>query len=151
VTRRRQRGFTLIEVLVAIALFGLAAVVLTSAFANALIALSTLHDEAELEADLRWIRREVLLEPVRDTFEEGGEITTLRHGRARWSAIIEETGILDVFRVTLEVHLETDDGRTYDRLDTLHLLRPTWSDPQERAQLLEENRRRIELERPTTW
>lgn len=146
-----QRGFTMIEVLVAIALFAIAAVTLTSAFANALLSLSTLHEEAALEADLRWVRREVLLEPDLETFEQGGEITTLRHGRATWEPIVEQTGVLDLFRVTLTVRLELEDGTVRERLDTLHLLRPTWSDPRERQMLLEENTSRLEFDRPPSW
>lgn len=147
----RRGGFTLLEVLVAIGLFGFAAVTLAAAFANALLALGTMHDEAELEADLRWIRREVMLEASRETFEAGGDITTLRHGRARWMAVVEQTGVMDLFVVTLDVRLETAEGSVHERQDVLHVLRPSWSDPRERAQLLEENRHRIELERPLTW
>jgi len=138
------RGFTLIEVVVAIALAGIAFIVLTETFFNVLLTLDRLESESDFEKDVRFVRRQVIQISDRDEFEDGGEITTLDLGTAEWLAEVEETETVDLFKVRLEIEFENPEGEPINYAELLYLLRPTWSDPIESSAILSEVRDRIE-------
>jgi len=140
------RGFSLIEVVIAIALAGVAFLVLTETFFNVLLTLDNLESESDIEKDIRFVRREIIQISDRDELEEGGEITTLDLGEAQWEAEAEETGTVDLFKVVLEITFENPEGEPLHYAETLYLLRPTWSDPIESSAILSEVRDRIEDE-----
>ena len=140
----RRPGFSLIEVVIAIALAGIAFIVLTETFFNVLLTLDRLETESDFEKDVRFVRRQIIQISDRDEFEEGGEITTLDLGTAEWNAEAEETETVDLFKVNLEIEFENPEGDPIDYVETLYLLRPTWSDPIESSAILSEVRDRIE-------
>ena len=76
-------GFMLIEVLVALAIFGLSAVYLVDGAFVASRTIRLMKDARELEQDLLWVRSQVLAESSYEKFEEGGRINRVKHGRNR--------------------------------------------------------------------
>ncbi len=145
---RSARGFTLIEVILAIAVLALGMTVLTAAFVNILQSLDTLRVEKDRQGVLRFIRSQVLREPDRKKFEKGGEIQTLDLGKARWEAEVEETTVADLFSVKLQIELSPPDTKEVERYEMrLYLLRPTWSDPSDRSQIIEKRREQLAEER----
>jgi len=144
----KRPGFTLIEVIVAIALAGAGFLVLSEAFANALRALDNNQLEADRQGELRFVRNQILLEPDRDEFEQGGEVTTLAIGEVQWEAEVEETEVPSLFRAQLQLsYVDPITEEEVITTETLRLLRPTWVDPVENSILLEEFRERIENRR----
>lgn len=140
----RRAGFTLLEVLVALAIFAMAAVVLGATYVNALNAYEAATRRNEYDEDLRFVRAAVLAEPDRDKVEEGGQLDLGGNKRARWQADVAATGTADLFTVTWTCEI-TDPARPqpYRVTRTFMLLRPTWSDPVERSQLLEQAKETI--------
>ena len=139
-------GFSLVEVVIAIAIAGIAFIVLTETFFNVLLTVDSLEAETDFEKDVRFVRRVVIQIADRDEVEEGGEITTLDLGEAEWSAEVEETDIVDLFTVDLRIVFENPEGEPVTHEERLHLLRPTWSDPIESSAILSEVRDRIQDE-----
>ncbi|HUL53123.1 MAG TPA: prepilin-type N-terminal cleavage/methylation domain-containing protein [Opitutaceae bacterium] len=137
-------GFTLLEVLVALAIFALAAVVLGATYVNALNAYEAATRRNGYSEDLRFARMAVLTEPDRNKVEEGGELDLGGGKRARWQADVASTNTVDLFSVTWTCAI-TNPARPepFRTSQTFLLLRPTWSDPVERATLLEQTRERI--------
>jgi general secretion pathway protein I len=137
-------AFTLLEVLVALAIFALAAVVLGATYVNALNAYEMAARYNEYTEDLRFLRAALLTEPERDKVAAGGELDLGDDKRARWQADIVPTATVDLFSVTWTCEI-TDPARRapYRATQTLLLLRPTWSDPVERSKLLELAKQRI--------
>lgn len=137
----KRRGFSLIEVVVAVALFASAAVVLSSAFVNALLARDFGKRNAVFADEVRAVRMQLLLEPNLEDAEDGGIFETLGAGEAEWKAVIEPMEVVDFFHVILQIEF-SDPPEDLAPLYTeeLYLLRPTWSESEERSELLAEKR-----------
>ena len=146
-----QRGFLLIEVLIALAIFGLCASTLVSGTFNVMSFLRKFEDTRERDQDLQFVRSEVLALADHDELEEGGEIQTLSLGLVDWELEdLETTALLDVYKVTLRLEwegsLDVDEG---ERETSAYVLRPTWSTSDaslksEREQLFREKQQKIE-------
>lgn len=145
---RRQRAFTLIEVLVSLAILALAAIVLGAAYANTLDAHRAVAARAGAGAPVEYLREQLLNEPEREKIEKGGEVQLPENRRLRWEAEVEEVAVPDLFKVVVTGRVEGGPaGRPpEDFTRTLMLLRPTWSDPQRREQLRSEWRARYDEE-----
>lgn len=130
----RTRAFTLIEVLISLAILGLAAVALGAAYANTLGAHHAASQRAATGHAVEFLREQILNEPDRTKVEAGGDVTLPENRRLRWEARIEEAPVPDLFVVTITGRI--DGGRAPEEMvHTLRLLRPTWSDPAERERL----------------
>jgi len=133
---RRGTGFTLIEVLVSIAIFALAAVILGSAYVNVLGGYQCMRGSAADESDIAFVRGLVLAEPKREVVEKGGDVRRADQGTVHWSAEIEPTNRADLFRVTIECELPTTGPTPVRRVrDSFLVLRPTWSEAADRGKL----------------
>lgn len=138
-------AFTLMEVVIAAALFGAAATVLTSAFVNALLARERGVSNDLLNDDIRAVRMQLLLQPNIEDAEDGGDYETPNSGEARWEAAIKPTEVVDLFLVQLSIEFsEPVNDLPADHTETLYLLRPTWSESDERSDLLEDKREALE-------
>lgn len=143
--QRPSRAFTLIEVLIALTIFAMAATYLTSTFVSALTARERSVSDDMLHADIRAVRMQLLLEPNRDDAEDGGEYPTLNHGEASWQATIEPTEIVDLFAVQFDIRFsEPKEDGPDSHQETLYLLRPTWSESDVRSDLLEDKRQALQ-------
>ena len=144
-----RRGFTLVEVMIALAVFALAAVVLGSAYVNVLNAYEQVGDAAARDEDLRFARQAILLEADREKVEDGGDFQSVDGRQVRWEAQIEPTETADLFEVTFtcEIAASSDaEARRYEQ--RFRVLRPTWSEGTDREKLRSESAKRIaELQR----
>lgn len=148
-TGKGQGGFLLIEVLIALAIFGLCATMLVSGTFNVMRFLREFEDTRERDQDLQFVRSEVLSFADREKLEEGGEFETLSLGTVEWELEdLESTDILDVYQVTLRFEWsQTDEMESGDREVSAFVLRPTWSTNEfqlDRQNLLEEKQRKIQ-------
>lgn len=131
-----SRAFTLIEVLIGLAILALAAIVLGAAYANTLGAHHAAAQRATSGHAVEFLREQVLNEPERDKVETGGDIALPDNRRLRWEAKIEEAPVPDLFKVTLTGRIDGGTaGAPEEMTHALMLLRPTWSDPARREQL----------------
>lgn len=94
--QRIVSGFSLIEVVVALALFAMAAVVLSASFVNALLAREHGLSHELRDVDIRAVRMQLLLEPSLHDAETGDSYETLSNGLATWDAVIEPTEVVDL-------------------------------------------------------
>ena len=143
--RRRVTAFTLVEVLIAVAIFAMAASVLMSAFVNALLSRESAAKYDLINADIRAVRMQLLLEPNLEDAEDGNEYETVHSGKASWEARVEPTDVVDLFQVELSIRFsEPPEGLVADYSEKLYLLRPTWSESDERSELLQDKREALE-------
>ena len=133
---RTRRAFTLLEVLVSLAIFALAAVMLSATYINILTSYDAVSHRNEHEQDLRLVRAQLLSEPDRKKAEAGGDFALPDNRTARWKATVEESSVADLFKVTFSCELrDTGTGKPWTQGETFMLLRPTWSDPAARDKL----------------
>ena len=135
------KGFSLIEVLIALTLFAIASNVIGSAFINALLSRERNNDNSYRDIAIQTARKQLLLEKNIDDAEDGGSIETLELGEVDWYAEIIPTDMVDLFEVNLFIEffdLKGDQSTNYN--ETLLLLRPTWSESDERSSLLQDKK-----------
>jgi prepilin-type N-terminal cleavage/methylation domain-containing protein len=135
-TAGRNRAFTLIEVLVALTILAIAAVVLGGAYANTLMAHASVAQRAAGGSAMDFLHEQILNEPEREKVEKGGDLSLPDDRRLHWETKIEEAAVPDLFIVTVTTRMNGGTMRTEEQsTETFMLLRPTWSDPQRREQL----------------
>ena len=145
------KGFMLLEVLIALALFGMSAVFLVEGVGLVSKEIVNRKNFRDLEGDLVWIRAQVFEQTDYEKMEDGGDIQALTMGEVRWETEIEMTEILDVFRVSLTLTYDGSDEFEVDGGETtyiMYLFRPTWSKNSdfstERGRLVDDKRKKIE-------
>jgi general secretion pathway protein I len=144
----KRRGFTLIEVLMSLAIFALAAVSLGAAYSNVLMGRLALKQDEQRLDDLARCRAALLETPGFDDVEAGGDIHLPGGRTAHWEGKIEATAVSDLFAVQLTAEIEPIDGGDVEEFtETRMLLRPTWSIPSDRQKIRDEARQRLEKER----
>ncbi len=141
-------AFTLIEVLVSLAIFALAAVMLGAAYVNVLNGYDAVSRRNQHDQDVALVRAMLLAEPDRRKVESGGDYPLPGNRSAHWSLRIEETGVADLFRAAFRCEIH-DPARAQPWVEegNFMLLRPTWSDPVVREKLRQLSRERSERRR----
>ena len=135
------KGFSLIEVLIALALFAIASNIIGSAFINALLSRERNNDNSYRDIAIQTARKQLLLEKIIDDAEDGGSVETLELGEVDWYAEIIPTDMVDLFEVNLFIEFfDVKDDQSSNYNETLLLLRPTWSESDERSSLLQDKK-----------
>ena len=137
-------GFTIIEVLVALMIFTMAAVVLGSTYVNVLTAYQTAARGYQRNQDVRFARAALLAEPDREKVEKGGDFDAGNNRKLIWKATIEPTETAHLFTVNFEREITSPDLKQPEQTkETFRVLRPTWSKDNERETRRAESRGRI--------
>jgi prepilin-type N-terminal cleavage/methylation domain-containing protein len=125
----RWRAFTLIEVMVALVIVGLAGIVLVASYVNVLNAYASVNQATAKTEDVRFARAQLLTQADRTKAEQGDNFDLPGGGRATWKATIEETEVADLFHVTFncEISGAAEKGEDGTTTESFMLLRPTWS------------------------
>ncbi len=143
-SRRARRAFTLLEVLVALAVFVLMGVVIASSYLNVLNAYEVAARSVTRDDDVRFARSVMMAEADLEVVERGAEFDGAGGRRIRWSATIEPTTVADLFQVTFTCEITGPDIQGTETVEEkFRLLRPTWSQPVDRDKLRGEARNRI--------
>ncbi|MEO5961507.1 MAG: hypothetical protein ABIR80_20540 [Opitutaceae bacterium] len=135
----------MLEVLIALAIFAMAAVVLASSYLNILNSYEIVARNMVNDEDIAFARQIVLTEPDRAKLEQGGDFETAGGRRARWSVEITSTSMADLFSVAFTCEISDPARSTPEKSkQTFTVLRPTWSiDLAEQTKLRQEARTRI--------
>lgn len=142
---RRASAFTLLEVLIALAVFVGAAIVLAGAYINVLNGYEIARRATVSEPELQFARMQLLTQPEIDLARQGGEFDGADGKRVRWTATIEPTSQADLFQVTFECEIAGSGGTDKDQKtqQVFRILRPTWSVAAERSTLRAASKDRI--------
>jgi prepilin-type N-terminal cleavage/methylation domain-containing protein len=132
---RRNRAFTLIEVLVALMIFALTAVVLGAAYLNVLNSYEVARRSNVNDGDVTFARSQLLALSDLPTAQAGAEFDDGdRH--VKWTAEIDPSDTTDLFTVAFTcVITDPAASGTKTVVENFMLMRPTWSDPTARSTL----------------
>ena len=135
----------MLEVLVALAIFALAAITLGATYVNVLTAYSVVNRTEAHDEEIRFARAQLLAEPDRVKAEEGADFEAQGGKRVIWRAKIETSSVADVFVVTFTCEISETNAKVPMKpvTETFMLLRPTWSDGVDTARLRQEAKDRI--------
>lgn len=135
-----RRAFTLIEVVIAIAIFSLTAGILLVAIGNAYSAQSALTKRDERREDRREIMRILLSESENDSdkLEDGGDYRSISGENIRWTAEAEETTQAGLFRVTVFIEWGRNSNK---ETFFFYAFRPDWKSQFDNQEVLLEDLR----------
>lgn len=145
--RHKSRAFTLIEVLISLAIFAMAAIGLAIAYLNVLGGYQSVTHRQEGEEEWKFLRTIILSEPDREKVVAGGQLPLPNNTNLHWSATIESTSVADLFAVSVSSELEAGNSDTRRHQEKIFLLRPHWSDPLERNKLRAASQERLVKQR----
>src|ERR1051326_2786816 len=94
---RRRAAFTMIEVLVAIAIFAFMATILGMSYLNVLQGYESAARANQQTEDVAFARAQMLAEPDRKVIDEGGEFDSTNNRHVKWTATLASTQINDLF------------------------------------------------------
>jgi prepilin-type N-terminal cleavage/methylation domain-containing protein len=140
-----RRGFTLIEVLMALVIFALTAVVLGGAYVNVLNSYEIARKANVNDEDIAFARSQLLTQSDLQTARNGAEFDDGdRH--VKWTAEVDAANTTDLFTVAFTCTI-TEPGTRAPKVvvQNFMLLRPTWSDPTDRTALRQAAADRIAL------
>jgi len=147
---RSARGFSLLEVLIALVIFAIAAVVLGAGYLNILNDYAVISRGTGEDQDVAYAREELLTQADLPTASAGDEYDTDDGGatapkggtsgisrHVAWTVVITPTATTDLFSVafTCTITSGSADYPTRTVTQNFMLLRPTWSDPADRTSL----------------
>ena len=142
--RLQHKAFSLIEVVVALAIFAMTIAVLTQAVNNSLRAIEVVKVDSEREQYYRFSLQQILQIQDRAELEDGGEYKMPNGREIKWEVGLDETEILDLFKINRVMQLEQSGGfrgdRIPDHFEVIYVWRPEWSIADERSTLLQDKK-----------
>jgi general secretion pathway protein I len=142
--RRARWGFTLVEVLVALAVFMMMAIVLGASYINILHAYDLAGRAVVKDEDVRFARASLLAEADRDAAERGARFDGVNGRQVNWNATIEPTTTADLFLVTFSCEVSGPEQPKPETVtEVFRVLRPTWSEAADRDKLRADAKKRI--------
>lgn len=142
-----RSGFTLLEVLLATALFALSSTALVQVVLNTLSALNAQPQWSIDTVDQAFVIDQIEAIDARSRFEEGGTLTSPSGQVVHWSASSEPTEIIDLHAIELLLEWQPLEQRpAREDRQKLYWYRPWLSEPSERAARIQA--KKIELATP---
>jgi general secretion pathway protein I len=130
--------------MVALLIFTLAAIVLGASYVNILQAYQVADRVAGEDQDVAFARQELLTQADLATAEKGDAFDTVDGRHVAWSAAITPAATTDLFSVEFTCDITEPSPKPPTKVvQDFMLLRPTWSDPAERAKLRQAAANRI--------
>jgi len=141
---RRCRAFSLVEVLVALAIVAGAGLVLALAFSNVLRDYYAVFHREDHSSDLTLVNAALYATVDPTVAQAWNDLALPDNRKGRWRATITPGQIADLFAVDCEVEISgTGTTETFKTTEHLMLLRPTWSQPADRETLRAASRDRL--------
>ncbi len=141
-TNRPSAGLSIVEVVVALAIFAMVALVLLQSVNYGLVVLDRGSPD-DLRMAVRDLRHELLQITDQETLEKGGEGRTSEGSRYRWKAEVFPTAVIDFFQVEVEITFPEMPGSGEKREMLLQIYRPGWSQGRDREVLVEQRQQQF--------
>lgn len=142
---KKVAAFSLLEVLISLVIFSVAAVVLGSAYLNILNSYAVVSRGSGDEQEVAFARQQLLTQAELVSAQNGEEFDSADGRHVKWTAQVDPTGTADLFSVNFTCIISSSAAGTEAKTvkQSFMLLRPTWSDPTDRAALRQNAASRI--------
>jgi general secretion pathway protein I len=127
----KNKGFTILEVLVAVVIFAGAATVLVASYVNILSNFEASRVKTNFDEELAYVRSEFQMISDIEEATDGREFDMGNGVQGQWYSEIEMTEIPNLFSVNLVVDMTDSEGERQQLNQQFYLLRPTWGEPDE--------------------
>lgn len=143
-TTPKTSGFTLVEVLIALAVLATSVIVLGFGYVNVLNGYEVAKRATVSNPEVHFARTQLLNQPDVELARRGGDFTSADGRQVKWTATIEPTDLADLFTVTFEYEIAgSTTAQPQKSREVFRVLRPTWSEATERNTLRAATRDRI--------
>ena len=125
-----RRAFTIIEVLVSMAIFAMSVIVLAGGYINTLEGYDQAKRIMTSDHDLQFVRSQVMA--MTDSSSNlQGSYTSPDGSNVTWQVDepVPSVVVPDLFAVTYSYTIQPADGQSTTTTDSFWIDRPTWSDP----------------------
>jgi general secretion pathway protein I len=129
--KTNQKGFTILEVLVAVVIFAGAATVLVASYINILSNFEASRIKTNFEEELAYVRAELQLISDVEEAMDGDEFDMGNGVTGNWYSEIEMTEIPNLFAISMFVDMVDAEGERMELTQLFYLLRPSWSEADE--------------------
>lgn len=127
----KNKGFTILEVLVAVVIFAGAATVLVASYVNILSNFEASRVKTNFDEELAYVRSEFQMISDIEEATDGREFDMGNGVQGQWYSEIEMTEIPNLFSVNLVADMTDSEGERQQLNQQFYLLRPTWGEPDE--------------------
>jgi general secretion pathway protein I len=127
----KNKGFTILEVLVAVVIFAGAATVLVASYVNILSNFEASRVKTNFDEELAYVRSEFQIISDIEEATDGREFDMGNGVQGQWYSEIEMTEIPNLFSVNLVADMTDSEGERQQLNQQFYLLRPTWGEPDE--------------------
>lgn len=106
ISKAKKNAFTLIEVVIALAIFAIASVVLSQGFMEGIISLERFDFIQDLGETQGMIKRHILSIEDKEILLKGGNFKLLSMGTVEWRVQLEKTDLKDLYRMQIELEIK---------------------------------------------
>lgn len=139
---------TLIEVILGLAIFSIAAISLTQSFIDGMNLMDRLRKPSPSQWEEEFVLNAILLTETEEQIERGDDIKTFDGNTISWEGELEETEIPDLHILTATIESKSSADKTsFPATIRRYLFRPSWSEQTQRSEALEEFKKNLEDER----
>jgi len=138
-----RSAFTLIEVMIALGIFAMAAIVLGASYVNVLTSYEVAARGTQDDEDFRFARQQLLAVAELKKVESGDEFEGASGRKVKWTAEAVPTAMPDLFDVTFKCEI-SEGSKNRVMTESFRLLRPSWSEAADRDKLRSDVRQRID-------
>lgn len=123
-------AFSLVEVLIALSLFAISAVVFTTSITSALQVMIGFEKDIEREEDMRFLRATIPYELSKEDLLKGGKLKVIHGGDVNWTATLTEENLLDFWNIAIEYQFPNEPQPVLENYKRLAM---GWMDPIDRS------------------
>jgi prepilin-type N-terminal cleavage/methylation domain-containing protein len=141
--RRKHHAFSLIEIMVALTVFSISIVVISQSFTNGLLCRINSEKKDPFEADLPFLRKQILDITDVAKIKEGGSVKGIVTGNVTWKGVVVKTNIVNLFKldVTCTWTRNAMDKAAKEYRQTLYVFQPSWGEKDQQKDLFERKKR----------
>jgi prepilin-type N-terminal cleavage/methylation domain-containing protein len=139
--RQKHHAFSLIEIMVALTVFSISIVVISQSFTNGLLCRINSEKKDPFEADLPFLRKQILDITDVAKIKEGGSVKGIVTGNVAWKGVVTKTNVVNLFKLDITWTRNAMEKTAKEYRQTLYVFQPSWGEKDQQKDLFERKKR----------